>query len=220
MIGRRCSLPALSVAPWAARSSPPTDFGGASSRCRPRSENASLLRSKVHRLPLRNCAVNCSQATAGNHVSVCRPPSLLLFLEEQKATTDSKHHIAERDDRGRAIRPPLPLPGRGTRDLPAARACRCSFTPGCPANPARPLPRDRARARQFRSMKTRCIGRQSRVGLERGGERPQCGDLSLSPADIEALLELAREAAHQSGERTNAPFAHLVGVASARCTGR
>jgi Aldo/keto reductase family len=35
--------------------------------------------------------------------------------------------------------------------------------------------------------------------LERG--LPQCGDLSLSPADIEALLELAREAAHESGEK-------------------
>jgi hypothetical protein len=53
--------------------------------------------------------------------------------------------------------------------------------------------------------------------LER--DLPQCGDLSLSPADIEALLELAREAAHESGERTNAPLvAYLVGVVTARCT--
>jgi hypothetical protein len=53
--------------------------------------------------------------------------------------------------------------------------------------------------------------------LER--ELPECGDLSLSPADIEALLELAREAAHGSGERTNAPLiAYLVGVTCARST--
>jgi Domain of unknown function (DUF6457) len=43
------------------------------------------------------------------------------------------------------------------------------------------------------------------------------GDLSLSPGDIEALLELAREAAHGSGERTNAPLvAYLVGLAHGR----
>lgn len=59
---------------------------------------------------------------------------------------------------------------------------------------------------------------QTQRRLER--DLPQCGDLSLSPADIEALLELAREAAHESGERTNAPLvAYLVGVATARCPG-
>ena len=53
--------------------------------------------------------------------------------------------------------------------------------------------------------------------LER--ELPDSGDLSLSPADIEALLELARDAAHESGERTNAPLvAYLVGLARARST--
>ena len=39
----------------------------------------------------------------------------------------------------------------------------------------------------------------------------------LSPADVEALLELARTAAHESGERTNAPLiTYLVGVAHGR----
>ena len=43
------------------------------------------------------------------------------------------------------------------------------------------------------------------------------GDLTLSPGDIEALLELAREAAHGSGDRTNAPLiAYLVGLAHGR----
>jgi Domain of unknown function (DUF6457) len=43
------------------------------------------------------------------------------------------------------------------------------------------------------------------------------GTLDLSPADVEALLELARTAAHESGERTNAPLvAYLVGVAHGR----
>jgi hypothetical protein len=41
--------------------------------------------------------------------------------------------------------------------------------------------------------------------------------LELSPADVEALLELARTAAHESGERTNAPLiAYMVGFAHAR----
>jgi hypothetical protein len=39
----------------------------------------------------------------------------------------------------------------------------------------------------------------------------------LSPADIELLLELAREAAHVSGERTNAPLvSYLVGLSVGR----
>jgi len=43
------------------------------------------------------------------------------------------------------------------------------------------------------------------------------GDLSLSPADVELLLELARAAAHESGERTNAPLvSYLVGLAHGR----
>jgi hypothetical protein len=57
---------------------------------------------------------------------------------------------------------------------------------------------------------------EARQRLER--ELPESGDLSLSPAEAEALLELARDAAHESGERTNAPLvAYLVGVTRARC---
>ena len=42
-------------------------------------------------------------------------------------------------------------------------------------------------------------------------------DYELSPADVERLLELARLAAHESGERTNAPLvAYLVGLAHGR----
>lgn len=51
--------------------------------------------------------------------------------------------------------------------------------------------------------------------LESGIE--DAGDLSLSPADVELLLELARTAAHESGERTNAPLvSYLVGLAHGR----
>jgi len=40
--------------------------------------------------------------------------------------------------------------------------------------------------------------------------------LELSDADAHALLELARIAAHESGERTNAPLlCYLVGLAQA-----
>ena len=43
------------------------------------------------------------------------------------------------------------------------------------------------------------------------------GVLELSPADIELLLELARRAAHESGDRTNAPLvSYLVGLAHGR----
>jgi hypothetical protein len=43
------------------------------------------------------------------------------------------------------------------------------------------------------------------------------GDLSLSPAHVELLLELARAAAHESGDRTNAPLvSYLVGLAQGR----
>jgi Domain of unknown function (DUF6457) len=42
-------------------------------------------------------------------------------------------------------------------------------------------------------------------------------DLALGPAEIDALLELARVAAHQSGERINAPLVcYLVGLARGR----
>jgi len=45
----------------------------------------------------------------------------------------------------------------------------------------------------------------------------EAGELELSPAEVELLLELARGAAHESGDRTNAPLAaYLVGVAHAR----
>jgi hypothetical protein len=56
---------------------------------------------------------------------------------------------------------------------------------------------------------------QAQHRLEEGVEG--AGDLSLSPADVELLLELAREAAHESGERTNAPLvSYLVGLAQGR----
>jgi hypothetical protein len=43
--------------------------------------------------------------------------------------------------------------------------------------------------------------------------------LNLSEADVEELLELARVAAHESGDRRNAPLlCYLVGVAAS--TGR
>ena len=47
------------------------------------------------------------------------------------------------------------------------------------------------------------------------GEDPST--LDLSQADIDELLELARIAAHESGERINAPLlCYLVGLAHAR----
>jgi hypothetical protein len=43
------------------------------------------------------------------------------------------------------------------------------------------------------------------------------GALELSQAEIDELLELARIAAHESGERTNAPLlCYLVGLARGR----
>jgi hypothetical protein len=43
------------------------------------------------------------------------------------------------------------------------------------------------------------------------------GALALSQAEIDELLELARIAAHESGERTNAPLlCYLVGLARGR----
>jgi hypothetical protein len=49
----------------------------------------------------------------------------------------------------------------------------------------------------------------------RTGQR--AGDLELSAADVRTLLDLARVAAHDSGERTNAPLlCYLVGLAVGR----
>ena len=45
-------------------------------------------------------------------------------------------------------------------------------------------------------------------------------ELDLSQGDVEELLELARIAAHESGERTNAPLlCYLVGLARGRAGG-
>jgi hypothetical protein len=42
-------------------------------------------------------------------------------------------------------------------------------------------------------------------------------EYDLGPAEIERLLELARVAAHESGDRTNAPLvSYLVGLARGR----
>ena len=50
------------------------------------------------------------------------------------------------------------------------------------------------------------------------GEAP--ATLDLSQPQIDELLELARVAAHESGERTNAPLiCYLAGVAHARAGG-
>ena len=50
---------------------------------------------------------------------------------------------------------------------------------------------------------------------EAAGESP--GSLDLSQAEIDELLELARIAAHESGERINAPLlCYLVGLARGR----
>jgi Domain of unknown function (DUF6457) len=47
------------------------------------------------------------------------------------------------------------------------------------------------------------------------GEDP--AGLDLSQADVDEILELARVAAHESGERTNAPLVcYLVGLARGR----
>ena len=48
-----------------------------------------------------------------------------------------------------------------------------------------------------------------------GGVEP--GELELTEADMKTLLDLARIAAHASGDRTNAPLlAYLAGIAVAR----
>jgi hypothetical protein len=58
--------------------------------------------------------------------------------------------------------------------------------------------------------------RQARAKLAVAvGEDPSAYDLSQS--DVDELLELARIAAHESGERTNAPLlCYLVGLARGR----
>jgi Domain of unknown function (DUF6457) len=50
---------------------------------------------------------------------------------------------------------------------------------------------------------------------EASGESPET--LALSQAEVDELLELARVAAHDSGERINAPLlCYLVGLAKGR----
>jgi hypothetical protein len=45
----------------------------------------------------------------------------------------------------------------------------------------------------------------------------EASDLQLDPRQVEELLDLARVAAHESGERTNAPLVcYLAGLAHAR----
>ncbi|MDQ3866073.1 MAG: DUF6457 domain-containing protein, partial [Actinomycetota bacterium] len=54
-------------------------------------------------------------------------------------------------------------------------------------------------------------GASERLAREGGGER---ADYELGGDEVDALLELARVAAHESGERTNAPLlCYLVGRA-------
>jgi hypothetical protein len=49
------------------------------------------------------------------------------------------------------------------------------------------------------------------------GAGGDASDYELSDDDVERLLELARVAAHESGERTNAPLlCYLVGLARGR----
>ena len=58
------------------------------------------------------------------------------------------------------------------------------------------------------------IGARDRLAEATGEESAA---YALSPADVEDLLELARIAAHESGERTNAPLvSYLVGLARGR----
>jgi hypothetical protein len=57
---------------------------------------------------------------------------------------------------------------------------------------------------------------QARVKVASAVDEDPAG-YDLSPADVEELLELARLAAHESGERTNAPLVcYLVGLAHGR----
>lgn len=53
-----------------------------------------------------------------------------------------------------------------------------------------------------------------RLAAETGADP---AELALTEADVDELLELARIAAHESGERTNAPLvSYLVGLARGR----
>jgi hypothetical protein len=55
---------------------------------------------------------------------------------------------------------------------------------------------------------------RDRLAVEVGGDPV---DLELSQDEVDELLELARIAAHESGERTNAPLlCYLVGLAHGR----
>ena len=57
---------------------------------------------------------------------------------------------------------------------------------------------------------------QARANLA-GSVESSPADYELSQADVDELLELARIAAHESGERTNAPLVcYLVGLARGR----
>ena len=57
---------------------------------------------------------------------------------------------------------------------------------------------------------------QARANLA-GAVESSPDDFELMPADVDVLLELARIAAHESGERTNAPLVcYLVGLAQGR----
>jgi hypothetical protein len=58
------------------------------------------------------------------------------------------------------------------------------------------------------------IAASERIAAETGGDP---SDYALTQEEIDDLLELARVAAHESGERINAPLVcYLVGVARAR----
>jgi hypothetical protein len=58
--------------------------------------------------------------------------------------------------------------------------------------------------------------RSSRDAIAAAGDIP-AGELELSAADQRTLLDVARVAAHSSGERTNAPLVcYLLGLAAAR----
>ncbi len=58
------------------------------------------------------------------------------------------------------------------------------------------------------------VAATKRLAEEAGGAP---GDYMLTQGQIDSLLELARVAAHESGERTNAPLvSYLVGLARGR----
>jgi Domain of unknown function (DUF6457) len=60
---------------------------------------------------------------------------------------------------------------------------------------------------------------QARDRLAAGADQDPA-TLDLTQEDVDELLELARVAAHESGERINAPLlCYLVGLVHARCGG-